>query len=326
MFNKFIRYFNQNRLGVITTIIIILAVIALIQLLNSFAKQNEKEQYVNVINNTISSNQSTSNKSSNVLHTSSQITGDKITDTQAKSNQNLIANFIKLCNNKDANNAYTYLSANCKEELFSTVNDFKTQYIDKIFNNEKTYNIENWKASGNIYTYKITYIENMLASGKTSNSIEDYITIVTENNTNKLNIFRYITNEKINKTAANNIASITVLEKNVYDDYEIYKISITNNSNNTIMLNRTSDNGGIYVQYSGSNAKYTAFISEIIQSNLSINAGQTKYLSIKINKVYNGAIQAKSMVFSDIINNKNTFDSTSDKTQYKDISNILVNF
>ena len=66
MFNKFIRYFNQNRLGVITTIIIILAVIALIQLLNSFAKQNEKEQYVNVINNTISSNQSTSNKSSNV--------------------------------------------------------------------------------------------------------------------------------------------------------------------------------------------------------------------------------------------------------------------
>ena len=148
MFNKFIRYFNQNRLGVITTIIIILAVIALIQLLNSFAKQNEKEQYVNVINNTISSNQSTSNKSSNVLHTSSQITGDKITDTQAKSNQNLIANFIKLCNNKDANNAYTYLSANCKEELFPTVNDFKTQYIDKIFNNEKTYNIENWKASG----------------------------------------------------------------------------------------------------------------------------------------------------------------------------------
>ena len=32
------------------------------------------------------------------------------------------------------------------------------------------------------------------------------------------------------------------------------------------------------------------------------------------------------MVFSDIINNKNTFDSTTDKSSYNDISTIEINF
>ena len=117
---------------------------------------------------------------------------------------------------------------------------------------------------------------------------------------------------QINKSAENNIAKIEVIDKEVYDDYEIYNIKFTNKSANTIMLNR--------------NEEYTAFISEIYEQNLILERNQEKYLSIRINKIYNGEINTSQMVFSDIINNKNTFDSTTDKSSYNDISTIEINF
>lgn len=325
MFNRIIRYYNQNRAGVIGTIVVVLAIIGLIQLLNNFAKQDQEKALNAVGTNTISINQSTSTKSSNTLHTESQITDGKISSTQAKSNQDIIDNFIKVCNNKDVSTAYNYLSSDCKNELFPTLTEFKTKYVDKIFNTEKQYNIENWKTATGLYTYRVTYTENALSTGSISGSIEDYITIVTENNENKLNIFRYITNVPINKTGSNNVASIQVIDKDVYDDYEIYNVKVTNNSDNKIMTNRVDDNDGIYVQYGSGNAKYTAFISEIIQSNLSLEKGQAKYLSIKINKLYTGDLNAKKIVFSDIINNKAAFEQMTNKSNYNDISTIEIN-
>ena len=61
-------------------------------------------------------------------------------------------------------------------------------------------------------------------------------------------------------------------------------------------------------------------------TNLILEGNQEKYLSIRINKIYNGEINTSQMVFSDIINNKNTFDSTTDKSSYNDISTIEINF
>lgn len=323
MFNSIIRYYNQNRGKIIFIIIIIIAIIVLIQLLNLFAKSNNQQNVNAATSGTTAKD--TSTKSANVLHTEAQVSGSKITTTQANKNQTLIDNFVKLCNNGSAEEAYNYLSSSCKTEVFPTVDEFKSKYIDEIFSSSKEYNIENWKNNGELYTYKVTYVENILASGKVSNSIEDYITVVSENGEQKLNIFRYITNVQINKSATDDIATIQVIDKNVYDDYEIYNVKVTNNTINKIMINEASDNGGIYVQYKNNNAKYTAFISEIIQSNLTLEANQTKYLSIKINKIYTGTLQANTITFSDIIKNKTEYDQLTNKSNYKDIATIQVN-
>lgn len=325
MFNSLIRYYNQNRGKIIFIIVIIIAIIVLIKLLNQFARnKNLAEQNVNAVA-TGTTAQDTSTKSANVLHTESQVSGGKITATKASENQTLIDNFVKLCNNGNVEEAYNCLSSNCKTEVFPTVDEFKSKYVDEIFSSSKQYNIENWKNNGELYTYKVTYVADMLSSGIVSDSVEDYITVVTENSELKLNIFRYITNVQIDKSESSDIATIQVIDKDVYDDYEIYNIKVTNNTTNRIMINEASDNGGIYVQYKGSEAKYTAFISEIIQSNLVLESNQTKYLSIKINKIYTGVLQASTITFSDIIKNKAAYDQLTNKSNYKDIITIQVN-
>lgn len=322
MFNSIIRYFNQNRKRIIFAVIIIIAIILLIQVLNYFSARALEEEGNSILSNVTSQE---SSKSPNVIHTESILSDREISEENAQENQNLINNFIQACNNGNIEQAYNYLSTSCKQELFPSINEFKSKYYDKIFTSAKEYSIENWITSDSVYTYRITYVNNILASGTLSDNIEDYISVVIENGNKKLNIFRYIMNQAINRSAENDIVKIEVLDKDVYDDYEVYNIKATNKSQNTIMLNRSEDNDGIYVQYNGRDDKYTAFITEIYEQNLVLQRNQEKYLSIKINKVYNGATQLKNMVFSDIINNKDTFDQTTNKNNYSDISTIEIN-
>ena len=324
MFNGLIRYYNQNREKIIKVVVIVIAVIALIQVLNQITKKQSEEKAQNMQNTTISSSSDqSSDKSSNKIHTEAIISDTKISSQTANKNQTKIKNFIQFCNDGDINSAYSMLSQNCKNELFETAQEFKTKYVDKIFTTKKQYNIENWISSSLGSTYKVTYInDDMLQTGAVSNSIKDYITIDLND---ELNVLSYISNVKIEKVASNGIATINVIDKDVYADYETYNIKVINNSENTIMLNRKADNDKIYVTYSGSNTKYTAFITEIYEGNLTLEKNQTKYLSIKINKTYDGNIATKKIVFADIMNNKTEFNASNDKNNYTNISSIQIN-
>lgn len=91
------------------------------------------------------------------------------------------------------------------------------------------------------------------------------------------------------------------------------------------MLNRYEDNDGIYVKYMSNDEQYGSFITEIYEQNLVLEKNQTKYLSIKINKIYNGITNVDQLVFSDIINNKEIFDRVSDQSGYSDISTLEIN-
>lgn len=323
MFNSLIRYYNQNREKIIKVIVIIIAVIALIQILNQMAKKQaeaKKENTQNIQSSSIISNNQSSDKSANKIQTDSIINSGTITTQTASKNQTKIKNFVQFCNNGDVNSAYSMLSQNCKDELFETAQEFKTKYVDKIFLSKKQYNIENWISSSLGETYKVTYInDDTLQTGTISSSIQDYITI---DSNQELNVLRYISNVQINKTGSNSVATINIIDKDVYKDYEIYNIKVTNNSPNTIMLNRRADNDRIYVTYSRSNTKYTAYITEIYEGNLILNIHQTKYISIKINKKYDGNLAVEKMVFADIIKNKTKFDEN--KENYTEISAIQV--
>ena len=321
MFNNLRRYINQNRRQLLIIIGIIVVVIVIIRVANELVAQ-ESERRNTERNVTVSQEGS---KSPNVLHTDSIISGDELSEERATENQELIRNFIEACNDGNVNLAYSYLSSNCKEKMFSTVDEFRTKYYNPIFQSQKQYNIENWISSVEAYTYRVYYVDDILSTGTVSDNIEDYITVVSENNEKKLNIFGYIFNEKINTTEENDVVQIEVIDKDTYDDYEVYNIRATNKSDNTIMLNRYADNDKIYVQYSGRSEQYHAFITEINEQNLILQRNQTKYLSIKINKIYAGITNVEKMVFSDIINNKEILDQVSDKTGYSDISTLEIN-
>ena len=322
MLNSIIRFYNLNKGKIWRIIIIVVAIILLIQVLNSIAKKS-REESSNVVNDETSNKSQTSSKSPNIMQTQVSTGGSDVSKSDARNNQMLIANFVSYCNNKSITDAYNMLSEECKKELFSTEDEFNNKYLKKIFTNKKDYNIEAWKNTSVGVTYRVTYVDDILSTGKVGTNTEDYITV---DGNGKLNIFRFIGSEKLNKSASNDIATIQILDKVVYDDYEKYSIRVTNNTKNTIMINRKEDNDGIYTVYSGSSEKYSAFISEIYEQNLTIEANQTKYLSIRINKMYTGDSAVKKMVFSDIIKNKKEFEKYETKSLYTDVSTIEMNF
>ena len=322
MLNSIIRFYNLNKGKIWRIIIIVVAIILLIQVLNSIAKKS-REESSNVVNDETSNKSQTSSKSPNIMQTQVSTGGSDVSKSDARNNQMLIANFVSYCNNKSITDAYNMLSEECKKELFSTEDEFNNKYLKKIFTNKKDYNIEAWKNTSVGVTYMVTYVDDILSTGKVGTNTEDYITV---DGNGKLNIFRFIGTEKLNKSASNDIATIQILDKVVYDDYEKYSIRVTNNTKNTIMINRKEDNDGIYTVYSGSSEKYSAFISEIYEQNLTIEANQTKYLSIRINKLYTGDSAVKKMVFSDIIKNKKEFEKYETKSLYTDVSTIEMNF
>ena len=321
MFNNLRRYINQNRKKLLLIIAIIVFVLLLIRVTNGLIAQKSARE--NTTSNELVVQEGVS--SPNVLHTDSIISGDGLSEEIASENQELIRNFIDACNSGNVDLAYSYLSSTCKEKIFSTVDEFRTKYYSPIFQTKKQYNIENWVSNTGISTYRIYYVDDILSTGTVSDNIEDYITVIDENNGKKLNIFGYISNEKINEAEENDVVQIEVIDKDTYDDYEIYNIRATNKTQNTIMLNRYEDNDKIYVTYRGMSSNYGAFITEIYEQNLILQSGQTKYLSIKINKIYNGITNPNKLVFSDIINNKEIFDQVSNKTSYSDISTIEIN-
>ena len=95
--NKIIRFYNQNKYLVWIVILVIIATIAIIQILNTFA-ENKKIDRNNASNEILGDIKINSNYS--------VITGQEV-------NQNLkeiIDEFINLCNNKQINNAYEIIS------------------------------------------------------------------------------------------------------------------------------------------------------------------------------------------------------------------------
>ena len=276
--NRFIRYWYQNRFKIIMTLIIVVFIWLLIYIINSIL--------ANIPQESINTNVTIQDSSK---PTESVITGEEMPEETVNENTNLIQKFVSLCNEKNYNEAYNLLSTDCKEEVFTTIDDFKRNYVDKIFTSNKTYTLELWFNTNVEYTYRIVYIEdNILSSGTidTINNKEDYITIIKENNEKKLNLNGFIAKEKIGNTSRQNNIEITVNNKLTYRSYEQYNITIKNNTNSTIKISDGQDGKEICL-IDSNEVEYDSAINEISISDLIIEPGSTKNLSIKFYKIYN---------------------------------------
>ena len=262
--NNFKRFININQKNIFYIIIIMVLIIIIVSGLNYYYLKKEDENQKNIIDNNITIENGYVNENNVKIE---DINTKETKELQSNTLENTMKKFVSYCNNKSITDAYNMLSEECKKELFSTEDEFNNKYLKKIFTNKKDYNIEAWKNTSVGVTYRVTYVDDILSTGKVGTNTEDYITV---DGNGKLNIFRFIGSEKLNKSASNDIATIQILDKVVYDDYEKYSIRVTNNTKNTIMINRKEDNDGIYTVYSGSSEKYSAFISEIYEGKVKL--------------------------------------------------------
>ena len=296
---KLIRYWNQNRLKIIITVIIIVFIIILIQVINSILKN------VNVVENINNGQIIDTSKP-----TESVITGEKLPEEKVNTNVELIKQFVEYGNKKQYENAYNLLTEECKNQFYNTLDLFVTKYCNNVFATEKTYDLELWYNTLNTYTYRITYIENnILATGNvsSSNNIEDYITIVEEANGNKLSINVFLGKSNINKKKEQEGIELTINERFVYRDFEEYSISIKNNTDKTILLSEGIDSNDICLLDSN-NVEYASMLNEIPLINLELSPGMQKTFNISFYKMYNPYRTIEKICFKNIIMDKESFE------------------
>ena len=290
--NRIIRFFNQNRTRIIITILIIAFIFILIYAINKILEQTKvrESQIINYIEDSS-------------IPGESVITGEEIDEEVTVKNTNKIQEFVDYCNSGNYQNAYNLLSEDCKNEVFGTLEEFISNYANQIFNTNKIYSLELWYNTYNAYTYRIVYQENdMLATGNinSENTIEDYITIINENNEQRLNINGFIGKENINVTNNTNNISITINNKSMFRSFEKYNVTVANNTDKTILLSDGISGNDICL-IDSNKEEYDSIISELPIPFLKIDAGATRTLDIRFYKMYNPYRTINYIQFKNII-------------------------
>lgn len=298
------RYYYDNKNQIWKNILIVVSIFIVIQIVNYMIK--------NKYSNNEQKNTVVSNKDTNSIINENIIVNDKsLIETSStkqeviKSNAKIIEQFFNYCFQNEIENAYNLLSNDCKEERYKSLSEFKARYIRTNFSvkSEKVVNIENW--TGNIY--KISIVDDIMATGNiNSKSIQDYVTVITEDGENKLNINSFIGKEEINKTIDKNEVKFTIKSKKIYMDYEEYEIRVDNNTENTILLDTKESTKTMYI-VDENNIKYYSQSHEVLDGLLKVNSGFSTQLEIKYSRSYSTTRKVKELVFSNMIFDYNEY-------------------
>ena len=312
---KLIRFYNQNKKKILKTILIIVFILILIQILDYLSKINITGKGIqNKVSNDNENNQG-------LVSDKSAISGQSISTTKLKNDTEIIDKFVGYCNEGNLDSAYSLLSKECKENMFPTIEDFNNIYYSKLFDNYKTYTIQNW--TSDIYVVKFT--GDILSTGNLSNNErkQDYITIVEEDGENKLNINNFIKRQKINKEIEIDKIAIKVEKVDIYMDFITYTFDVKNNSYRTILLDDLINIDTMYIQDS-KGVKYSAYTHEITQEKLNLGISQEKKIDIKYYSRYSSSKDITKIVFSKVINDYEKYGSLKDKNKYGNYLTIEV--
>ena len=291
--HKLLRYYSQNRIKVWTIILGVIFIIMIIQVLNNVAKEelrytNEKETASNVV--------SYHNESKSIISEGS------VSKYYREEFGNIIDKFYTYCVNHQPEKAYELVAPDTKRILYPTESQFENLYYKEKFEGNKEYSFQSWSQSADdIYIYQVKIFENMLATGKAGEYIEDYITIVPVGDSYKLNINSYIGRKSINKQQDNDILTAEVAVADVYLNYEIYTIRIKNNTDQKFLLDTRKKTNTTYITDNNGN-KFEAFLYEVAKDDLIFEPRELKTIQVKFNRVYNSENKVQSINFTDIVN------------------------
>ena len=292
-------WYNAHRKNIWIIVGIIAAIIVIVQFLNFLGSTSREKENNSIIgrSNIISNIKNETNV--DIESTSSAITGEEVPEEVLKGDTSAIGKFMDFCNQGKVEEAYNMLTNECKENVFNTLEAFQQGYYQDIFDGQqKIYTVENLMGK----TYKVRIMENMLATGKSNDgySKQDYITVKEEDGEDKLNINNYIGHTDINKTTEKDEISMQVISKEAYMDYEEYKINVTNNKDQAIVLDGRSNVDSLYLEDSRGQ-KYSAYTHELTTPMLNLDAGSSRELTIKFYNRYGSNKTIEYIVFSDLL-------------------------
>ncbi len=275
--NKFIR----NNRGKILLVVIIFLIIMLI---NYFLGHRKKELELNT----------TYNPHEVLLSDTGETVPEKLQEPIEK----LIDNFINYCNEKDFESAYNLITDECKQNEFNnSIDEFK-KYVEEVFPNKKIYSIQSYSNTENYYIYNVKILNDILASGLTDEEYyyyEEKYAIKQEGDNLKLNVANYMGKEDLKRVAEDDYVKIRIIQKLMYYSREIYKVKITNKTENIMVLADGYEGDEIMLNL----GKQTRGV-ENNDLYMVLEPGETAEYDLYFGKYYDESSNTESIVFNKI--------------------------
>ena len=238
------------------------------------------------------------------------ISGSNIEKEDYKKEENLVKTFVDYCNNKKIEEAYNLLTDECKQKMYPNIETFEKNYYDVIFTQKRECNLQSWISEDNYNTYKVTFIQDIMATGSYDNveKFEDYITIVAKDNEQKINVNSYIKSKEINKTTKIEDLEVVAKSVDIYMNSIKYYLEVSNSSQNTILLDNNLNNSMNIKLIGSNNAEYKidnvnlSLVDLVIYKNT-----QNKKIELKFKKQYGSSVEGKEIKFKKTIFNREEY-------------------
>lgn len=313
--HKLLQLYNQNRLKVWAIILASIFIIVLIQLLNNFAKEENDNKKISNENEETTQNVVSYNQESESI-----VSSGKVSDKYKDKFGEIIDEFYTYCVNHQPEKAYQMLSVDTKNLMYPTQELFEKLYYESKFDGNKQYSFQSWSTYDQIYVYKVKIFDDMLSTGKSSDqdSIEDYITVVPDEDTFKLNINSYITRKEINKKDSNDIITAEVGVSDIYMNYQIYTIRLKNNTDKTIILDTRKKTNTTYITDERENRFY-AMLYENKEEDMILKPQESKTIKIKFNVAYREELEIEKITFNNILNYEEYLNNQEENSSRLDI-------
>lgn len=287
-------YNNKEKIWFAVGIFALICII--IQIINYAVKRNSQERAAELVEG--------QNASTNRQYTPSTTTtiasDSKLSEATIKEDNDLIEQFMNYGNSNDVEGAYNLLSQDCKDEMFPSIDRFYENYFKDIFNEKKSYDVETWVEYNDNVTYRVKYLNDIMATGTINDEfIEDYFTVIEINGEKKLNINNFISKLKLDEKKEMSGLEVSIICKYDYYDYVEYEFTFKNNSDKQITIDTKNNTESVYIE-DNNDVEYTWFGNEVPNEYLTLNSGDSRTFRIKFNKVYNPERLDESINFTDI--------------------------
>ena len=231
------------------------------------------------------------------------ISGKEIkSEKEQKTIEDSIKQYMDFCNNKDYESAYNLISEDCRKEKFSDNIEIFKKYIDNIFDGEKIYSIQDYANKDNVYVYKVTITEDIMATGmnneKSDERYEEKIVLTKNNGQMLLSVDGFVSSKDVQYIAEDEYMRITINQIVTYYDKIIYKMSIKNKSNYTILLSRNNEKECVGISLDGQ--EYEEEIDSYTNNERCIYGGNTNNIDFTFKKYFDENINKTSITFNKI--------------------------
>ncbi|MBR6033565.1 MAG: hypothetical protein IKP28_02330 [Clostridia bacterium] len=214
--------------------------------------------------------------------------------------ENMIDEYINLCNEKEYEKAYNMINEDCRKEVYPSLEDFQA-YVDYVFATDKVYSIQNYSNRDNIYIYRVRIFDDILATGLTNDTsfkyFEDRMSFKETNGKLTMSVKEFIDKDNFDKVYEDKYIRIAITEKRINYDYEKYTIRFTNKTEHYAAISDGAMSGNIKIETENGEINQTA---EGYEQPIILPPRGSITLSIQFTKLFDLGVKTTGMKFNNV--------------------------